>query len=358
MRWDLFCHVIDNFGDIGVCWRLARQLAERGQTVRLWADDASALRWMAPGGCAGVTVAPWPTRQDRSDAGYWQPGDVVVEAFGCTLPEAVVRAMAKAERPPVWINLEYLSAERYAQASHGLCSPVLAGPGAGLGKWFYFPGFSAGTGGLLREPDLLARQAALDRTAWLAGIGCAPRADERVVSLFCYSNANVAALIDQLVARPTLLLATAGHASELVLAALGPELVRGPLRAVRLPWLSQTDYDHLLWCADINFVRGEDSLVRALWAGKPWVWQAYVQDGGAHADKVEALLDVLGLEESPTETLWNVAKLWRWWNHIPGGATVLPNTSVWSELSLRGRDRLIQTDDLAHGLLQFCAQQR
>ena len=127
---------------------------------------------------------------------------------------------------------------------------------------------------------------------------------------------------------------------------------------MRLPWLSQTDYDHLLWCADINFVRGEDSLVRALWAGKPWVWQAYVQDGGAHADKVEALLDGLEAAESPTEALGDMAKLWRWWNHIPGGAALLPNASAWSELTQRGRDRLIQTEDLAHSLLQFCAERR
>jgi hypothetical protein len=23
LHWDIFCRVIDNFGDIGVCWRLA-----------------------------------------------------------------------------------------------------------------------------------------------------------------------------------------------------------------------------------------------------------------------------------------------------------------------------------------------
>ena len=54
--WDIFCQVIDNFGDIGVCWRLAADLAARGHQVRLWVDDASALHWMAPQGAAGVEV--------------------------------------------------------------------------------------------------------------------------------------------------------------------------------------------------------------------------------------------------------------------------------------------------------------
>ena len=59
MLWDIFCKVIDNHGDIGVCWRLATQLAARGHEVRLWVDDAAALDWMAPGGHDRVQVLAW-----------------------------------------------------------------------------------------------------------------------------------------------------------------------------------------------------------------------------------------------------------------------------------------------------------
>ena len=157
LRWDIFCRVIDNHGDLGVCWRLCADLAQRGHTVRLWVDDASALAWMAPQGCAGVTVHAWP----REDA--WQAlthntafavGDVVIEAFGCELPEAFQALMVQGT-PPVWINLEYLSAEGYVARSHGLASPVMSGSARGATKWFFFPGFTPDTGGLLREPDLL-----------------------------------------------------------------------------------------------------------------------------------------------------------------------------------------------------------
>jgi uncharacterized repeat protein (TIGR03837 family) len=109
MQWDLFCRVIDNFGDIGVCWRLAADLAGRGEAVRLWTDDAGALAWMAPQGAPGVQVCAWPA----DGAAVAEPGEVVIEAFGCALPPPFVAAMAARAaraRPPVWINLEYLSA--------------------------------------------------------------------------------------------------------------------------------------------------------------------------------------------------------------------------------------------------------
>ena len=130
LHWDLFCRVIDNFGDVGVAWRLARDLAARGQQVRLWIDDASALRWMAPTGApAGIEVLPWDQALTaRSSA------DVVIETFGCELPEAFVARMAQRRPAPLWLNLEYLSAESYVERSHGLKSPQFSGPGRGLDR--------------------------------------------------------------------------------------------------------------------------------------------------------------------------------------------------------------------------------
>ena len=85
MRWDLFCRVVDNFGDVGVCWRLACELARRGDAVRLWIDDASALAWMAPDGMAGVEVGAFDAAAESmwtSSRMYtlWRPG-VPSDAF-------------------------------------------------------------------------------------------------------------------------------------------------------------------------------------------------------------------------------------------------------------------------------------
>ena len=39
LLWDIFCQVIDNHGDVGVCWRLARELAARGHTVTTRSEE-------------------------------------------------------------------------------------------------------------------------------------------------------------------------------------------------------------------------------------------------------------------------------------------------------------------------------
>ena len=55
--WDVFCRVIDNFGDIGVCWRLARQLAgDFALHVRLWVDDFDSFWLLCPELDPGLSI--------------------------------------------------------------------------------------------------------------------------------------------------------------------------------------------------------------------------------------------------------------------------------------------------------------
>jgi uncharacterized repeat protein (TIGR03837 family) len=338
LNWDLYCRVIDNFGDAGVCWRLAADLAARGDRVRLVIDDAMPLAFMAPQGASGVTVFPWPGPQDA-------PGDVVVEAFGCDPPAERVAAMAVSRPAPVWINLEYLSAETYVERSHGLPSPQACG----LTKWFFYPGCTERTGGLLREPGLMAHRAAFDRRTWLAQQGLQLRPGERVVSLFCYDNAQIPALLDALAAKPTLLLLTPGHAQRQVRCLMPQSSEAAGLRLHALPWLDQPGYDRLLWASDLNFVRGEDSLVRALWAGVPCVWQIYPQDDGAHAIKLQAMLEAM--RASPA-----VSALWWAWNALPGPRWPgLPALTPWAHDCREFRHHLLGQNDLATELRAFVA---
>ncbi|HAY11461.1 MAG TPA: elongation factor P maturation arginine rhamnosyltransferase EarP, partial [Thauera sp.] len=52
-KWEIFCQVVDNFGDIGVCLRIARDLADRdGKRVRLWVDDWTVLGRLCPAAAA------------------------------------------------------------------------------------------------------------------------------------------------------------------------------------------------------------------------------------------------------------------------------------------------------------------
>lgn len=301
--WDIFCRVIDNYGDLGVCLRLARDLAQRGDRARLWCDDLSPLAWMQPAPVERLSYRPW--HESASAA----PGDVVIETFGCELPAPFVAAMAERPARPVWINLEYLSAEGYVERSHGLKSPQFSGPGAGLDKWFFYPGFTERTGGLLREPGLIDAVEAHDGAAWLGARGWAPEPGERVLSLFAYPHAPLDELVQALGPGWRLLLCPGAPQTAL------PPLLRAGQRATALPALTQADYDRLLWSCDLNLVRGEDSFVRAQWAGRPMLWQIYFQHDGAHGPKLEAFLDQ-SLADAPTSLRSNWAALSRAWNRL------------------------------------------
>lgn len=334
MLWDIFCRVIDNHGDLGVCWRLARDLAARGHSARLWVDDAGALAWMAPQRPAGVEVRAWPD----GDVDV-RPGEVVIEAFGCKPPPTFVARMAARQPAPRWINLEYLSAEDYVERSHGLASPQFSGPGAGLSKHFFYPGFTPRTGGLLREPGLLDRIAAFDGPAWLAERGWAPRPGERVASLFAYANLALPALLDALAGQPTLLLACPGP--------LQAQISERPnLRHIALPYLAQDDYDRLLWACDLNFVRGEDSFVRAQWAGKPFVWHIYPQHDGVHHAKLDAFMARASLPE-----IWRA--VWHGWNGLAALPTSLTGLAEAAAHAPRWRAQLAAQPDLLSQLQGF-----
>jgi len=364
LNWDIFCRVIDNHGDLGVCWRLSADLAQRGHLVRLWVDDASALAWMAPQGCAGVQVQAWPRLEalkSLAQDNAFQVGDVIVEAFGCELPEEFQALMVR-NQPPVWLNLEYLSAQAYVPRSHGLASPVMQGPAKGTTKWFFFPGFTPDTGGLLREPALEQRQAVFDRHAWLKDLAVDRPIvqDETIISLFCYEPTALPDWLAQLsqASAPTRLLVAPGRPSAAVAAATHalrmPSHGTGQLHISQLPYFSQTEFDHLLWACDFNCVRGEDSLVRALWAGQPLAWHIYPQDDLAHHDKLHAFEDAL---QMPAD----LRKFHAVWNGLETGPLpALSRTAIddWRRWSQQVKRHLQAQTDLTSQLLSFVAQKR
>ncbi len=369
LQWDVFCQVIDNFGDIGVCWRLACNLAQRGQQVRLWVDDARALQWMAPHGCAGVQVRAWGSTVAVQEP----PTDVLIEAFGCEITPEIIAICAYQSslggQKPTWINLEYLSAERYVERCHALPSPIQQGPAAGWTKWFFYPGFTPATGGLLREIDLPARQARFDAAAWrgaqLTGSGAAARPGERWLALFCYESPALPQLLAQCAqaTTPTRLLVTPGRAAATRSAwrHIKHENGREPLADKReqlsISYLApcpQTAFDEMLWACDLNLVRGEDSLVRALWAGQPLVWHIYPQSDLAHHDKLHAFLD--WLQAPPSLRRFHYI-----WNGLEAGA--LPTLDAdtlaqWTACALKARARLLAQDDLVTQLLAFVNKRR
>lgn len=302
-RWDIFCRVVDNFGDIGVCWRLVQQLAnEYSLEVRLWVDDLGSFSRLCPQvvvEAAEQHVGKIEIRRWGADFPAVEVADVVVEAFACELPSSYLAAMGQRDVAPVWINLEYLSAEDWVEDCHRLASPRA---GSLPTKYFFFPGFTPRTGGLLRERDLLTTRAAYDAAAaaelWKS-LGMPPASPEEIrISLFCYENTALPELLQWWSQGPYAirLLVTPGAAQEQVACWFGQEfsgtapLEAGLLQAHALPFLPQAMFDQLLWACDVNFVRGEDSFVRAQWAQRPFVWQIYPQAENAHLVKLDAFL--------------------------------------------------------------------
>lgn len=357
LNWDIFCQVIDNFGDVGVCWRTAAELVARGQTVRLWMDDASALQWMAP--------QPWPqSLEQRLSVHTWpeqaadiptQMGDVVIEAFGCEIPASFVRAIADKSaqgKPPVWINLEYLSAEDYVERCHRLPSRIMSGPAAGLTRWFFYPGFTDPTGALLREQNLAQRQKNFTsiRPQWRSSRGIS--ADECAISLFCYEPPALPTLLEQLTTPTSLkphLLVTPGRATAIMQAQ--PQAAQ--LTVQYLQPCSQPQFDEMLWACDLNLVRGEDSLVRALWAGQPMVWHIYPQHDNAHHDKLNAFLNWLNAPDS-------LRDFHHAWNGMTAPET-LPLLSPrlleeWAQCIRAARSRLTSQTGLIEQLQAFVSE--
>jgi uncharacterized repeat protein (TIGR03837 family) len=335
----IFCKVVDNYGDIGICWRLARQLqAEHGLAVTLWVDDLASFQRICPQVAphapvqqvAQVTVRHW---QERGGAvAPHEVADIVIEFFGVDLPDTYLAAMARRTPRPVWLNLEGLSAEAWVEGCHRLPSMH---PRLPLTKHFFFPGFTASTGGLLREAGLATARRAFQAdaragAAFLATLGVtAQEMASHKVSLFCYPGAPVAALFNawEHGAQPLTCLVPAGVATQAVAAFLGARstvATRGALTVRVVPFVAQPDYDKLLWACDLNFVRGEDSFVRAQWAGRPFVWHIYPQDENLHHVKLRAFL----ARYAPDDGALRALSLR--WNGAAGSA--LDDSVSWPEL--------------------------
>lgn len=356
--FELFCRVIDNLGDAGVCWRLAARLAADGHAVTLWIDDPASLARIQPAidpaspdqRSNGVRVRRWSMAATAAPPA----GGVVIEAFACTPPAPYLAAMPG--RDCLWINLEYLSAEDWVAGCHGLPSPQ----SNGVPKFFYFPGFTPDTGGLLREPGLIARRDAAQATERrrrlraLTGMDFGEWAEAaRIALLFCYPDAPLAGLQRALAAdaRPTLLLVP-GTVPE-------PLSSQGGLRVQAIPFLPQQHFDELLWCCDLNLVRGEDSVIRAHWAGVPLLWHIYRQADDVHLDKLDAWLRLAALPAPAARAI-------RAWNghddaafaHALSEALEPSNQAAWAQRCRQWSDTLSEMPDLADGLVAFCMRQR
>ena len=425
-RWDIFCKIVDNFGDIGVCWRLARQLHnEHGLQIRLWIDDLEAAQKIIPSlnvdeisqVCDEITILKWPISNKTGETDFSQAADVVIEAFACELPPAYLVAMAQNKFngfESKWVNLEYLSAEKWVDDFHGKPSPQnflnsnLLNTNISLTRYFYFPGFTEATGGLIREDGIATQLQAHTNPRPQAGEGArqrgrgashvnleiaplsnlSPASGREVVSangleasnsvrpepvegqvaikisLFCYPNAPIKDLFTALQANihkvsvyvpASSILPQIADFFGAETIAVGDYFTRENLHVHILPFLSQADYDVLLSDCDLNFVRGEDSWVRAIWAGKPFIWQPYLQEESTHIKKLDAFLDLFYADFYAKHAICEAHHAWVagtmtpeiWQHYLVNLADIKNHTQLQSS-------QLVKQQDLATKLVIFC----
>ncbi|HSH54696.1 MAG TPA: elongation factor P maturation arginine rhamnosyltransferase EarP [Methylotenera sp.] len=312
-RWDIFCKIVDNYGDIGICWRLSQQLANEHQlNIRLLIDDLEIASHIITNLDAtkqqqtinGIEICTWDESSNEC-------ADVVIETFGCNLPEPYIQQMQAYKT--LWINLEYLSAESWVSDFHAKPSQH---PTLSLTKHYFFPGFADATGGLIREKDLIKQRdaflnsKALQTKFWqkIEGPSKTDFAPDSIkISVFCYPQAQIESLLRTLQNSKKRInlylpfnsvLTTFNTLLTDVKLNIGDIIQKNNLTVHILPFLSQDEYDRLLWACDLNFVRGEDSWIRAIWAGKPFVWQPYLQAEDTHIIKLNAFLDIYTNEAS------------------------------------------------------------
>lgn len=361
-HWDIFCKIVDNFGDIGVCWRLAQQLHNEHQlTVQLYIDDLQVAKQLIPAIdtsrskqiIQGISIIAWDANTEFTNA-----APVVIESFACELPQAYLNTM---QPSTVWINLEYLSAESWVDDFHANSSKRGA-----LTRHFFFPGFTPSTGGLLREHDIIqqSNQSPAQHKAFWNDLNL-PANPHLKVSLFCYPHAPIAGLLSAMAAsnQPVHCYVPAGSiltnvANFFGRAALqiGDTITQQNLSLHVIPFLSQNGYDQLLANCDINFVRGEDSWIRAIWAGKPFIWQPYLQTEQTHIKKLHAFLDVFfgSCESTAKISTYNLHNAWQ---------TAVITTETWQDYlaelptlksyHMQQRNLLAQQTDLATKLVIF-----
>lgn len=372
MNLALFCKVVDNFGDIGICWRLARQLCnEHAIKVTLWVDDLPSFKKICPEVCIEsehqtvqhIQIQHWQRQDQQFEVA--DIADIVIEFFGCDIPPNYIATMAKCQPQPIWINLEGLTAEEWVEGCHTLPS---SHPQYPLTKYFFFPGFNKKTGGLILEKDLLeqAQQfnlAKQKKNAFLHNLGLG---DEEInafkISMFCYphaplmdllktwehSNEKISCFIPTEVAQETI----AGFLQ--CEPRSGSKYQKGNLCLHIIPFMPQAEYDKLLWSCDLNFVRGEDSFVRAQWAGKAFVWHIYPQDENLHHKKLKAFLNVHDAESQASKLFslaWNGVSQAQNWHELWSNFRADLNSI--QQLSLDWQQRMQNLGDMSSNLLSF-----
>jgi uncharacterized repeat protein (TIGR03837 family) len=286
----LICKAIDFFGDIGVAWRIAKQLkADYDVEVHLLLDDLITAQKLIPSLDTSLKkqtingiVIHYCDFSENSDS-LPPPPLFVFNLFNIDLPYKY-KSLIQSEKSK-YIAIEYLSAESWVDNFH--LKPSID-PQSGLIKTFFYPGFTNQTGGLIREKNLPLHREAFSqeqREEVIRSLNGDPSFFS--ISLFYYPSQKIDIFLDLMEhMEKSIQFFMPQYLFDLLVTKKSYQYIR----IIPYQFLSHDDFDRLLWSCDLNFIRGEDSWIRALWAGKPFIWQPYIQENNIHLIKLKAFL--------------------------------------------------------------------
>ena len=279
---DIFCQVIDNYGDVGVAYRLAREFKRvyLNKKLRFIINQMEELNLIKKSEEIEII-----TYQDISK--IENSADLIIESFGCEIPKEYMDRALKNSK--LIINLEYFSAEDWVDDFH-LQESFL---GENLKKYFFIPGLSKKSGGILLDNEFLERKKKVTKNKryYLKKIGINEKYD-LIGSVFSYEK-NFDFLIEELkkLDKKILLLILSEKTQKNFIKYFDNVNNYDKIKFVKLPFFTYDKYEELLALCDFNLVRGEDSFVRALLLGKPFLWHIYPQDENTHIKKLESFLE-------------------------------------------------------------------
>ena len=279
---DIFCQVIDNYGDVGVAYRLAREFKRvyPNKKLRFVINQTEELNLIRKSEDIEIILYKDISKIENS-------ADLIIESFGCEIPkEYMDKALKKSK---LIINLEYFSAEKWVDDFH-LQESFLGG---NLKKYFFIPGLSEKSGGILLDNEFLERKKKVEanKEYYLEKFEIKEKYD-LIGSVFSYEK-NFDSLIEELkkLDKKIILLILSEKTQKNFIKYFDNGNNYDKIKFVKLPFFTYDKYEELLALCDFNLVRGEDSFVRVLLLGKPFLWHIYPQDENTHIKKLESFLE-------------------------------------------------------------------
>ncbi|AWD32302.1 hypothetical protein CKSOR_00172 [Candidatus Kinetoplastibacterium sorsogonicusi] len=362
---DIFCNVIDNYGDIGFCWRLSKNLENRYKwKISLWINNLNAFANIEK----NINTISSKQFVNNISIRYWNddelfnhnPGNIIINSFSCDLPNFYLKKIKIFNS--LLINLEYLTPELWINKYHLLPSYN----NLNIKKYFFFPGFRKKTGGIIREPYLSSEREKFQndifmKNNFLYKVGFTNelmnfKNDAKLIFIFCYKHSPIRSFIQALkyLNKKFIIILSNDNIIE-------KDYLKNSdkVKFHKLPLINQDSFDKLLWCSDINFIRGEDSFIRAIWAKRPFIWNIYKQDNNAHIKKLQAWLSLY----MPPQYIYDLTMHWnnyqfhsKIFTNSINKALSKKNFLLWEKINNDFYIKQSNKRDLIDNLVKFCIE--